>query len=261
MYRAGFALAALMMATPTLAKTTAAWNTVKGVEVTDRGDIVEYRVSTSDAPVFRAFAKKSPATVVLDVVGAACDEQKLQGQGLVAAANLKNDSARGAPVARLEVKMAKAARYDVSARQDSVTLTVFKDPKREGAGVPRLAQAGGEFSEGEGAGGFGAAMTYIGFTNTLQSSKVFARMNSNAKFELKREGPNIMVLEITGASIPLLNNKNHLDTTYFDSPVRMITPTEVDGSPPRIRIIIEMKEDVPFSKNREGNDIVVTFQK
>ena len=104
-------------------------------------------------------------------------------------------------------------------------------------------------------------MGYIGFKNTAQGSKVYARMNAEAKFTVRKEGDNLVVLEIQNAKIPLRNNKNHLDTTFFDSPVKMITPSEIDDATPSIRITIEMKEAAPYEAKLEGREIVVTFKK
>lgn len=144
---------------------------------------------------------------------------------------------------------------------------------RTDAVSPRLAQADDEedFDDGdEGSAGMatgigdpteGLAMSYIGFKNRKGESEIYARMNGRAKFEVKREGENLMVLEIPNARIPLRNNKNHLDTTFFESPVKMITPTEVDDAPPTIRIIIEMREEVPYETRVRGNDVVVVFKK
>ena len=105
------------------------------------------------------------------------------------------------------------------------------------------------------------AMTYIGFVNRANESEIFARMSQRTGFEVRREGDNLMVLEIPRAMIPLRNNKNHLDTTFFESPVKMITPTVVDDDETMIRIIIEMKEEVPYESNLQGNDIVVRFKR
>lgn len=124
-------------------------------------------------------------------------------------------------------------------------------------------------AEGEGAMGMSMgtatrgeiAMTYIGFVNRINESEIYARLNERTGFEVRREGENLMVLEIPRASIPLRNNKNHLDTTFFESPVKMITPTVVEDDESMIRIIIEMKEEVPYESNLQGNDVVLRFKR
>ena len=116
--------------------------------------------------------------------------------------------------------------------------------------------------EGDDGAAGGASMTYVGFRNRSDVSEVFVRMNKrNAKYKVRREGDNLLVLEIEDASIPLRNNRNHLDATFFDSPVKMITPTEVSSSTPKIRVVIEMKSDAPYKDARDGVDIVLSFRK
>ncbi|MFZ9889578.1 MAG: AMIN domain-containing protein [Myxococcota bacterium] len=120
----------------------------------------------------------------------------------------------------------------------------------------QVAQAGSEGSASD-----QRAMTYVGFRNLPGQSEVFARLTASASHEVRREGDNLLVLEIKNAVIPLDNNKNHLDSTFFDSPVKMITPTEVEDTTPSIRIIVEMKEDVPYRTEQRGNEIAVIFQR
>jgi hypothetical protein len=104
-------------------------------------------------------------------------------------------------------------------------------------------------------------MTYIGFKNSPTQSRVFARLNDTAEFAVKKEGDNLIVLEIKNATIPLRNNRNHLDTTFFDSPVKMITPSEVEDATPTIRITIEMKASVPYETKVEGREVAIYFKK
>jgi hypothetical protein len=104
-------------------------------------------------------------------------------------------------------------------------------------------------------------MTYIGFKNSPTQSRIFARLNDTAEFAVKKEGDNLIVLEIKNATIPLRNNRNHLDTTFFDSPVKMITPSEVEDATPTIRITIEMKSAVPYETKVEGREIAIYFKK
>ena len=104
-------------------------------------------------------------------------------------------------------------------------------------------------------------MTYIGFKNSPTQSRIFARLNDAAEFAVKKEGDNLIVLEIKNATIPLRNNRNHLDTTFFDSPVKMITPSEVEDATPTIRITIEMKSAVPYETKVEGREIAIYFKK
>ena len=118
---------------------------------------------------------------------------------------------------------------------------------------------------GEGDAGVGSTgtrqMTFIGFHDTDNQSRVYARMNDTAKFAVREEGPNMVVLEIQNSSIPLTNNRRFMDSSFFNSPVTMITPSVVDDISPSIRIVVELTGKTPFSYRVEGRDIVLTFEK
>ena len=104
-------------------------------------------------------------------------------------------------------------------------------------------------------------MTYIGFQNNNYMSRIYARMNDEAKYQIREEGPSTVVLEIQNATIPILNNRRFLDTSYFDSPVTMITPTVIDDISPHIRIVVEIRQQMPYTVKIEGQDIVLIFNK
>lgn len=289
---ATMAIGSLLVAQGALAAPS---NRIEGVKITQSEGRVDVVLRTSAAPTFQSFAKRSPAVVIVDVIDAAAVAQKLSppdGSVLESVDLAPRSSAEG-DVARLTLRFSSAVHYDVTASGTAVMVSIFDDKsatptntkvplKDDGKKVasltsrdtrtdftrtdfpsPRLAQADEEGSAGMSTGDSGAqrAMTYVGFRNTGTSSEVFARLNGTATYEVKREGQNLLVLEIKNATIPLSNNKNHLDATFFDSPVKMVTPTEVDDATPTIRIIIEMKEDVPYRQEVRGKEITVVFQK
>lgn len=270
-------------------------NHVEDVRVEAHDGRVDVVLKTRAAPTFQSFAKRSPAVVMLDVLDASAEERRIAAPKGSAIDEITLASVTGerGSVARLVVRVDRAVFYDVTADQGSVTLSIFAEAtsaketrpttavgatKEDGVRVaahtpggpnarsdspsPRYAQADGEGGAGMSTGSGGKrAMTYVGFRNLASQSEVFARMNGQASYEVKREGENLLVLEIKNAVIPLDNNKNHLDATFFDSPVKMITPTEVDDARPTIRVIIEMKEDVPYRTELRGREVTVIFQK
>lgn len=282
-------------------------NRVESVVVNELPGRYEVVIATEAPPTFQSFSRQAPALVMVDLVDTGVTARRIPSPGApIEEIAIEPKRGQKSDLARLWLRFSKPVRYDVTAAERTVTLTVFTEeraptaPSADGfdarsavksgtAGkqvalrggpfdrairsdvTPRLAQADDEAAEGDvGEAGMstssgeavdGLAMTYIGFTNRGGKSEVYARMNGKARFEVKREGENLMVLEIAGASIPLRNNKNHLDTTFFESPVKMVTPTEVDDAGSSIRIIIEMREDVPFETSTRGNDVVVSFKK
>lgn len=281
----------LLLATTALAAPT---NHVDDVLVVEHKDRVDVILKTRAAPTFQSFAKRSPAVVILDVLDASAVTKTLQTQkgGVIDEISLAPKTGNGSDVGRLTVRFTSAVFYDVTATENEVTLSVFGTgvTKQASAGVdaaavttktggvrlashtpkgfatdspqPRFAQANEEGGAGMSTGEGGQrAMTYVGFRNLATQSEVFARLNGQASYEVKREGENLLVLEVKNAVVPLDNNKNHLDATFFDSPVKMVTPTEVEDATPTIRIIIEMKEDVPYRTEMRGRELTVIFQK
>ena len=106
-----------------------------------------------------------------------------------------------------------------------------------------------------------AVAFYVGFKNNSAQSRVFVRLNYTAEFSVNKQGDNLVVLELKNTTIPLRNNKNHLDTTFFNSPVKMITPSEIEDASPTVRVVIEMKSAVPFETKVEGREIAIYFKR
>jgi hypothetical protein len=267
-------------------------NQIEDVQLRPSNGRVDVVLKTSAPPTFQSFAKRSPPVVIVDVIDAAAVERTLKApaNSPIESVSLAPKKGSSGDVARLTLRLSSAVTYDVTATGKAVTVSIFGDapatPAAQQAKVDlkgnsgtkvasldrrdsvsdaphsRLAQDEGAAGMSTGDSGSQRAMTYVGFRDKNSGSEVFARMNGSATFEVKREGPNLLVLEIKNATIPLMNNKNHLDATFFEgSPVKMITPTEVEDATPTIRIIIEMKEDVPYRQEVRGKEITVIFQK
>lgn len=299
-------LTTLVFAFSVLAEETV-W--VEGVEVQSVDGNTRFTVRTSAPPVFQSYARRNPSVLIVDLANAKGTPGYVPSPGKpFESITLSNHPGKnGAPLCRLTFRFSESVKYDITAVQKTVEISIAKDDltakekaeqnpdemkkdalrakkhspkiamrgdkkKRAVSDVrqPRLAQGTGDEKEGA----VGAStddgstndysekkMTYIGFRDTSSQSRVFARMGQEVKYEVKKEGENLMVLEIQEAYIPLRNNKNHLDTTFFESPVKMVTPTEVEGYPRKIRIIIEMKENVPYEHKVEGNEIAIYFKK
>ena len=263
---------------------------VTGIDVRPGAERVDVVVKASEPLTFQSWARSTPPVLVVDLLETAAEPRTLSQAALAGAAALtgievtRHDS-RGAPLSRVSLSLSKNVDYDVTAHGSEITISLFPSGGKEvrfadkkpvqlamstdhGArsDVPALVVEGAlgratsDVDVAQAAGG-PLKMGYIGFKNTAASSVVFARLNAEAKFTILKEGDNLVVLEIQNATIPLRNNKNHLDATFFDSPVKMITPSEVEDATPTIRITIEMKEAAPFEAKLQGREVVVTFKK
>jgi hypothetical protein len=270
----------------------ASTNHVDGVRLVEHPHRIDVVIATRAAPTFQSTSQRSPAELVVDVLDATGAELTLPGPSRGPIEKVLFTVARSGaePMGRVRVRLRRDARYDVMASATAVTLSIFEDapaaarqareddPLRADTGAiklaahspkgqasdapqPRYAQARQEGAAGMATGEGPRAMTYVGFRNLAASSEIFARLTGPSQHEVRREGDNLLVLEVRNATIPLTNNKNHLDTTFFDSPVKMITPTEIDDARPTTRLIIEMKENVPYRTEVRGNEITIVFQK
>lgn len=271
---------------------------IEDVKVVQRGEGgVDVVVTSSEPLTFQSWKKSAPGAgaIVIDLLEAEGAPKNLPGMGPLGAVEITRHDARGTALTRLTLPLLSAQDHDVSARGNTVTVSVFGVGTRPSSAdrksvdvqatlksdamtpvlVASASPAYGGITDGEmgratatdapmlaqAAGGGARTMTYIGFKNSSTQSRLFARMNDAAEFNVRKEGDNLIVLEIKNATIPLRNNKNHLDATFFDSPVKMITPSEIEDATPTIRITIEMKSAVPFETRVEGREISIYFKK
>lgn len=285
MLRMSVVLPLALAATPALATAQ-----VTGIDVRPGAERVDVVVKASEPLTFQSWARSAPPVLVVDLLETAAEPRLLSRDALRGAAALtgievSRHDARGAPLSRLSLSLSKNVDYDVTARGSEITISLFPTGKKDAAFVDAkpvqlamstdrgtrsdapalvmegaLGRATSDVELAQAAGG-PLKMSYIGFKNTAANSVVFARLNDEAKFTIRKEGDSLVVLEIQNATIPLRNNKNHLDATFFDSPVKMITPSEVEDATPTIRITIEMKQAAPFDAKLQGREVVVTFKK
>jgi hypothetical protein len=278
------ALLPLLAAAPAFAAAT-----ITGVEVRPSAERVDVVVTASEPLTFQSWTRTQPPVVVVDLLDTAATARVLSPGGAVRRIAITRHDARGTALSRLSVELNNAVDYDVSARGKQITVSLFLTGKKDGSiamtPAPTVAsltvgtqsanddnvrhdaivegsvgRATSEIDLAQAAAG-PRQMSYIGFKNTSSSSRIYARLNDAAKFTVRKEGDNLVVLEIQNATIPLRNNKNHLDTQFFDSPVKMITPSEIDDATPTIRITIEMRTAAPYEAKLQGREVVVTFKK
>lgn len=295
MFRASLVLTALVAAAPAMAGAK-----ITGIDVRPSAERVDVVVKATEPLTFQSWARSTPPVLVVDLLDTVAEPRTLAPGGAIEQIAVTRHDGRGTSLSRLSLSLKTAVDYDVSARGDEITVSLFLSASARQsapASAPAATRADaanfvahkpatlamstdrGVASDaparGVVEGSVGRAtslelaqaaegprqMTYIGFKNTASQSRIYARLNAEAKFTVRKEGDNLVVLEIQNATIPLRNNKNHLDTTFFDSPVKMVTPSEVEDATPTIRITIEMKEAAPYETRLEGREVVVTFKK
>jgi hypothetical protein len=273
-------LAMVLAAVPALAGAR-----VTSVDVRPSTERVDVVVTASEPLTFQSWSRSSPPVLVVDLLDTTADEKTITPGGAIQKIAVTRHDARGAAMSRLSLELKNAVDYDVTARGNEITVSLFLTGKKDAstfsttpapAKVATLSPKSSTSSDAIVDGSIGRAtsdvdlaqagegprqMSYIGFKNTATQSRIYARLNAEAKFTVRKAGDNLVVLEIQNATIPLRNNKNHLDTQFFNSPVKMITPSEVEDATPTIRITVEMKEAAPYEAKLEGREVVLTFKK
>jgi hypothetical protein len=249
---------------------------VTDVRVKPTGDGVDVVMTATEPLTFQSWTKTQ--AIVVDLLDTEAGPRDLPGGGPLRTIRLTRHDTRDAPMSRLTLALASPQDYEVNARGNVVTVSVFgKGTRPVAAGVDavepvQLASAGGVVD-----GSLGRAtasetvllaqanatrqMTYIGFKNNATQSRVFVRLNDAAEYTVTKQGDNLVVLELRNTTIPLRINKKHLDTTFFDSPVKMITPSEIEDASPTVRVVIEMKSAVPYEAKVEGREIALYFKR
>jgi hypothetical protein len=102
------------------------------------------------------------------------------------------------------------------------------------------------------------AMTWVGFQQIKDGSRVFIKTSAAVDYRITEAGPETLVVELMDTIIPTHNNRRPLDTSFFPAAVAMITPTSSKGS---VKIEIKLKERVPFITKQEDNSLFVDFEK
>ena len=269
---------------------------ITGVEVRPSSERVDVVITATEPLTFQSWARSKPPVLVVDLLDTTAEQKVLTPGGAISRIAITRHDVRGTALSRLSLELKNAVDYDVTARGNEITISLFLTGKKDdgknfatakpttvamqtlsmksenlrsdasptesvgGALEGSVGRATSEIDLAQASEG-PRQMSYIGFKNTATASRIYARLNAEAKFTVRKEGDNLVVLEIQNATIPLRNNKNHLDTTFFNSPVKMVTPSEVEDATPTIRITIEMREAAPFTAKLEGREVVITFKK
>lgn len=104
-------------------------------------------------------------------------------------------------------------------------------------------------------------MTWLGFQQTAEASRVFIKTNEPVRYRVVEEGDDLVVLELENTRIPLRNNRRFLDTHFFNTAVTMVTPREIEGVSRNVRVEIQLRHKVPYSATQEDNVVYLRFER
>lgn len=101
-------------------------------------------------------------------------------------------------------------------------------------------------------------MKYIGFRSRPAVSEVFIRCDGKARYEIVEQSEGRVVLELMDTSIKLANNQRALDTRFFPGAV---TKVQAQAGALGTRVVVDLREPVPFEVTRVGSTIKLHFQR
>lgn len=104
-------------------------------------------------------------------------------------------------------------------------------------------------------------LTWIGFQQFQEVSRVFVKTTEKVRYKVDASKPDMVVLILENTKIATSNHANHLDTQYFDSPVKFIQPKIIEDASPTVRIEIRLKNKVPFKEVLKDNMLALDFQR
>jgi colicin import membrane protein len=103
-------------------------------------------------------------------------------------------------------------------------------------------------------------LSFVGFQQYKEVSRVFVRTTDAVKFRVENSRDDMVVLTLENTSATVANNLRHLDTSFFKSPVAMITPKLIEGPSPSVQIEIRLRQKVPYRQSQADNVVNVDFQ-
>lgn len=103
------------------------------------------------------------------------------------------------------------------------------------------------------------ALNAIGFQQFQEVSRFFVVTTEPVQYRIDSSRPDVVELVLENTSVPHRNNSLHLDTSFFESPVRFIQPKIIEGPSPSVRILIYLREKVPFKEVQSDNRLWLDF--
>ena len=104
-------------------------------------------------------------------------------------------------------------------------------------------------------------MNWVGFQQFKEASRVFVRTTESVKYRVDASKPGLVELTLENTDVTKKVNTLPLDTSFFDSPVRMVSVEILEGVSPSVRIRIALSEDVGFKEVQSDNVIALDFER
>jgi hypothetical protein len=98
----------------------------------------------------------------------------------------------------------------------------------------------------------------IGFQQLPEVSRVFVRLSDAPSFQITEVGENLIQVELANTRVKRHNDTRFLDTSFFPSPVAMVTPKRQGTS---YLVEIRLRQRVPYQQKVEGDMLAIDFER
>ena len=100
-------------------------------------------------------------------------------------------------------------------------------------------------------------VSLVGFRPNGRGARVFIQMDGASDYEVQEGDARTVVLVLRGTRISSRNNARFLDTSFFDTPVQLVNPTEVGDE---VHVTVQLKRPVAYQVRQGGDALVIEFQ-
>jgi hypothetical protein len=96
----------------------------------------------------------------------------------------------------------------------------------------------------------------VGFRQTADGSRVFVRMRSTPRFSVSEPEERLVRVEFPNTGVPLRNDLNALDTSFFPTAVARVTPRRQGRT---YVLDIQLREQVAWRQRIDGDTLTLEF--
>jgi colicin import membrane protein len=91
-------------------------------------------------------------------------------------------------------------------------------------------------------------------------ARVVVQTNEAVRYRVRDGSPNVVILELENTRARTRNDLHGLDTTFFQTAVERVDVEEIEGAQRSIRIVVHLKERVPYEVKQDDSEIRIEFR-
>jgi hypothetical protein len=191
----------------------------------------------------------------------AAEEARARAEAAKQAREQARADAAARKQAEAEARAAAAAEKKAKAEAEAQARADARRRAKEEAEAARVAAAEAKAAEKASrltAEGPASKLAEIGFKQLPGASRVFVRTSAAPRFTVTDVGENVVRVELENTRVNRRNDTRFMDTSFFGSPVALITPSRRGSS---YVVDIKLKQRVPYQQKVEGNVLAIDFER